>query len=277
MRYLPVLIGMAISGITPDTAHANFHLQYIYDGVDRSSSYLPTLSGGFTSLNDYLFFNIFPMFRTLFIGVATVMFLWYAATMLLQSGEDNTVTEAKEAFEYAIFGAFIISVATLIVDAFGGKASVDLINDTYIKTGLNNAIDYIKALVATSVTLHIVVQGFLLIMTQGDEGKMEEQKKRFLYGILGVAMILLVEPIINAIQTGSNSNILAKETQGIANYLLVFFGALSIIAVIAGGVMMIISTDENLKEKAKKTISGAIIALVVVMSAYSIVNYFLTV
>lgn len=274
MRVLPATLGLLI-GLLPVTAEAFFHLGDINAGVGATASFLPEVSGGTASLNTYLSTAVFPMFRTLFIGVATVMFFWYAGTLLLQSSEENAVTEAKEAFEYAIFGAFVIGVATLIVDAFGGAASSTLVNPAPVQTGLNNAIDYIKAIVAALATLHIVVQGFLLILTQGKEGEVEKQKKRFLYGILGVAMILLVTPIINAIQPGSNSSILATETRGFANYLLVFFGALAVIAIVVGGVMLVISTDENLKEKAKKTISGAVIALVVVMASFAIVDYFL--
>jgi hypothetical protein len=47
------------------------------------------------------------------------------------------------------------------------------------------------------------------------------------------------------------------------------------VAVIVAGVMLLVSVDEGLKDRAKKTISGAIIGIVIILSSFAIVNYFL--
>jgi len=64
------------------------------------------------------------------------------------------------------------------------------------------------------------------------------------------------------------------ELAGIARFLLTIFGALAVIGILAAGVMLIVSVDESLKDKAKKLVIACMIALVIVIASYGIIDTF---
>lgn len=265
--------------ILPQKASAQF-IQAIQQGVSNATTYgIPTGGGGVAGLQAFLIGSVFPMFQTVFLGLALVMLFWYAFQLLLESGEEATVTEAKQAYEYAIFGGAVVAFASLIVASFGvgpGAAGSTLVNPGPITTAIIQVIIYLKAMVSALVTVAIFIQGFRLIALQGAEGEMEKQKKQFFYTLVGVAMILLAEVVITAMQPPAGSGILSAEIAGVASFLLAIFGLMAVIAIVIGGVMLVLSVDESLKDRAKTIIRGAVIAIVVVLASYSLVTYVLT-
>jgi hypothetical protein len=234
---------------------------------------LPCGNGGMAGASMYAITVIAPALRLGFIALGIGMFLYYAVLLLLNSGESNTVDETRGAYEYGIFGAAYVSLASFIVESFNRPDVI--IDPVPVTNALTNIILGIKILLSTIITLHITIQAFRLVLSEVREGEQEKVKKRFLHGLLGVGMILLANPIIEGVQPGANSAVLADETVGAANFLLSIFGALFVLSFIAAGAMLIFSVDEGLKDKAKKAMSNAVIALVVILVSYVIVNFFL--
>lgn len=265
--------------ILPQKASAQF-LKTIQDGVLNATTYdIPIEEDGVAGIQAFLIESIFPMFQTLFLALALIMLFWYALQLLLESGEEATVTEAKQAYEYAIFGGAVVAFASLIVASFGvgpDVAGTALVNPGPISTVIIKIIIYLKVMVSALVTVAIFIQGFRLIALQGAEGEMEKQKKQFFYTLVGVAMILLAEVVITAMQPPAGSGILSAEIAGIANFVLAIFGLMAVIAIVIGGGMLVLSVDESMKDKAKTIIRDAVIAIVVVLASYSLVTYVLT-
>jgi hypothetical protein len=271
---LAILLGVLAA---PVVAEATFHIAGLRAGAN-AAGWVHRDASGIIDLRNFLMNNVFNALRIAFIGIAFFMFFYYAVFLLFEAGEESVVTETKTAYEGAIAGAAIVGIASFIAQSFyvdvGG--GVPIVDTTQIRIGINNIVDFLKAIVAILVSLHITIQGFRLVVLQGqNESELEKQKQRFFYGLIGVAIILLVNPIINAVQPGSNSQILSDEIAGIANYLLVFFGALALFAIVVGGFFLMISIEESYRDKAKKTIFAAVIAVIVVFASYAIVNYFL--
>lgn len=274
MRFLfPLGLGLLLS-LVPFPAYA----------VDPCPvPFLPCGVGvGVAGAAAYIAGTFWPLLRYLFIGVAFGMLFYYALLLLVAGSEEQQITEVKSAYGHAIIGAAIVSLSWIIVDSFGplsagmGVGGGALVDQPQIRTALDNAIGGFKLALATAVAINLTIQGIRLIALQGNESELENQKKRFLYGLLGVAMILLVVPIVNSVAPGSNSGIITGEMVGFANFLLTLFGFLAVVAVIVGGVMIVISAEEGLKDTGKKLIFGSVIALIVVLSSYSIVRFFLT-
>jgi hypothetical protein len=240
---------------------------------------LPCIGGGFQGLQNYIEFNITTAMRTAFIGVALFMFFAYAVRLLLESDQESTIADVKNAYSQAIVGAAVVSLVTLIVDSFGNYANVriGIINPEPLEGGLANIILYIRLMVAISVSAMIAFQGVRLILLQGQESEVEQQKKRFLHSLIGVAVVLLATPIVNAVQPGANSNKIVTEIVGVINFLLEILGVLAVVAMIACGAMLVISADEGMKDRAKKGIATTIITLVIVTCSYLVVHYFVNV
>lgn len=226
--------------------------------------------------------------RVIFGGIAALYFMVYALKLLFESEDENAISEVKSAYGHAVAGAAIVSASSLFVQAFGvvGPDVVtdnarNLITPEPIEYSIGLAIKYIRLALSVAVTAMITFQGVRLILLQGQESELEQQKKRFFHGLIGVAAILLASPIIASVDpvvsAGRGAPILGAEAIGVVNYLLQILGALAVIAIIIAGIMLVVSTKEELKDRAKKIVFGTFVALIVVISAYAIVNFVLSV
>ncbi len=233
---------------------------------------LPCPTGGAAGFVSYMLSVIIPAAQYIFYAIAILFFFYYGIRLMIESEDENTITETKSAYGYAIAGCVMVSFAGLIIDAVTPNTA-DIISIAPVTTGLGNIVTFFKLMLSTAVTVHMVWQGVRLIMLQGQESEMEQQKKRFFNGLLGVAIVLLAEAVITAFVPGSGSSQLANEIVGVINFLLQILGALCILSIIVAGVMLVVSTNEELKDRAKKAIFSTVIALVIVIVSYTVIKF----
>lgn len=235
---------------------------------------LPCASGGAAGAMGIIAGTIIPGLRYIFYGVALAFFFYYAVRLVLESEDESTINETKTAYGYAIAGAVMVSLMDNIISAVGpGFASSTLVNAAPVNDGINNVVFFMRLMVAVAVTGMIVYQGFRMILLQGQESEMEQQKKKFFNSLLGVVIIQLAFAVVNAFFPGSGSSALAVEIVGIINFLLELTGALAVLGFVVAGAMMVLSTDEGLKDRAKKAIFTTIITLVLVLVSFVIVRF----
>ncbi len=210
----------------------------------------------------------------IFYALAILMFFYYGLRLIFESDEDSTIAEVKSAYGYGVAGALIVSVSGLLVQAVGpGFASGTLINEGPITTALSTITLYLRLMVSAAVSAVIVFQGLRLIVFQGDEGEVKQQKTRFFHGLIGVAVVTLGNFIVEGFLPSGGSPVLITQIVGISNYLLQILGALCVLAFLAAGFMLVISTDDGLKDRAKKTMFTTTIAIIVVLCCFVIVNF----
>ncbi len=235
---------------------------------------LPCGSGGAAGVSDFTVALIIPALEYIFLAIAIVMFFFYGVRLMLESEEDSTISETKSAIAYGVSGAVIVSIAGLIVQAVGpGFASGTIVNAGPVTTAFDSIVLFMRLMVSAAVSAVIVYQGFRLIVLQGDEGETEQTKKRFFNGLIGVAVVTLGNFIIEGFLPSSGPTVLTVQIIGIANYLLEIFGALCVLAFLVAGFMLVISTDEGLKDRAKKAMFTTTIAIIVVLCCLVIVNF----
>jgi hypothetical protein len=232
---------------------------------------------GAAGASTYLIQNIFPAARIVFIATAILMFTQYALKLLFDPESSETISSTKLAYGYGIVACAIVGVATFIVEAVGQSARATIVNDAPINTAVGNIILYMRLIVATLVTLFLLIQGIRLIMKQGSEEEFQNAKTQFIHTIMGIALILLANILVSAFLPGSGSVILAAEIVGIINFTLTILGALAVIAIIIAGIMLIFSIDEGLRDRAKKAIFVAVVGLIVAILSYVIVRFFINV
>lgn len=236
---------------------------------------LPCVFGGAQGLNNMATTVLFPSLRILFIGILILFFAMYAFRLLMEGDNPETINETKSAYAYGITGAVIVSICTYLAEGFGRSASQTIVNPMPVVGVVGNIVTYMRMMLGVAVTALIVVQGIRLILLQGEQSEMEAQKKRFFHGLLGVAVVLLADSIIAAVQPGNYSQILNVQIVGIINYILTLLGAMCILAIIVGGLFLVFSVQEGLVDRAKKSIFTAVIALIVVLCSWAIVNFVL--
>lgn len=235
---------------------------------------IPCGSGGAVGAVNYTTSVIVPAMETVFLAIAIAYFFYYAVRLMIESEEDSVISETKSAYGYAIGGSVIVSMSGLIVQAVGpGFASATLINQAPVISGLDSIVFFIRLMVSAAVSATIVYQGFRMILLQGEEGEMSQQKKKFFNGLIGVAVVILGNIIVEGFLPTTGPGVLTTQIIGICNYLLQIFGALCVLAFLYAGAMLLFSVDEGLKDRAKKTMFSTTIALIVVLSCLVIVNF----
>jgi hypothetical protein len=224
--------------------------------------------------------KLFPLAQMVFLAIAMLLFAMYGIRLMLESGEESTISEVKSAYAYGITGAAIVSMATWLVQVVGQPAGafpgtgLTLVN-TGIVSGdiVPNIVGYIRDILGVAVGGVVVYQAIHLILSQGKDEEMEQQKKRFLHALIGVAAILLANIVVTDFIGHTGSSDLALQIAGIVNFLLVILGGLCVLAFIVAGVFLVVSTDEELKERAKKTIFATTVAIIVVLCVFAIITF----
>jgi hypothetical protein len=266
-RLLP-LLGLLL----PSAAYAQIDPCPL-DGV------IPCGAGGAVGVRTFVWTEIIPEFKLLFAGVMLIFFVYYAVRLILESGEESTTSEIKNAYGQAMTGAVFVSVASLFVAAVGNDASMTLINSDPGGPAFaifESLIKYGKYLMGTLVLIFIAFQGVRLVILHGQESEMEKQKQRFFHGLIGVAVVLLASAMVNTV-TGNNAGILGTQGKAIANFLLQIFGFLVVVSFIVSGIFLIFAVNDDLKDRAKKALFASVIGLIVVFASYMIVTYVLSI
>lgn len=273
MRAIAAALGCAAT-LVPNMAMAQIpNVPTSMTACDAVAGFsLPCPSGGAAGFVSYMLSVIIPGAQYIFYAIAIIFFFYYGIRLMLESEDENTITETKSAYGYAIAGCVVVSFAGLIIEAVTPNTA-EIINPTPITTGIGNIVLFFKYMLSTAVTVHMVWQGVRLILLQGQESEMDQQKKRFFNGLLGVAIVLLAEAVITAFTPGNGSSQLAVEIVGIINFLLQILGALCFLAIVVAGVMLVVSTNEEFKDRAQKIIFNTVITLVIVIVSYTVVNF----
>ncbi|ALM09619.1 MAG TPA: hypothetical protein DEB30_04975 [Candidatus Peribacter riflensis] len=221
-------------------------------------------------LASYIDSTILDGARTAFTGLLFGAILYYGIKLLMTPESDNAVTETRQALEYALFGVILMLGAQLIASSFvtGG-----VVQPAGVNTVLETVITFIKAIIAVALLVNITIQGFRMI-TATEEGGVTKARTRFLHGVYGAAIVLLASPIVHMMY-GKSPSAGEIELIGIANYIITIFGLLAVVALIVAGILLIVSVDESFKDRAKKLATASLIAIVVVVSAGALVNFFI--
>ncbi|MDA1209121.1 MAG: hypothetical protein O2904_03785 [bacterium] len=274
---IPVILGLLLPVSVRAGASINFSL---IDDCPLGS----TLSGCGTSNAGAYISNIVTGSNGLiniFIGLIAAMLVFYSVKLLLGSRDENTLTEVKMAYVNALIGAVLVGGAFAFSNTFATGNSTTLV----VQSEFNNRVAivgfFFQVLTASLTVANVSIQGMRLVIAQ-DEGAIDSARKRFFHGMVGTAICLLVLPIVDSFTGGTTvlggpSGTIAPimlEVFGIAQFALTIFGAVAVSGMIIAGVMLVISVDESLKDRAKKLITASIVSFGVVIASYGIISLF---
>ncbi len=209
-----------------------------------------------------------------FIGILAAMLVYYGIRLIMDADNDSTTAEVKSAYGHALVGAILVGAAGLLADTF---ASTTESSATFITPGptigaISNVIVSLKGLVYTALVFNLSYQGIRLVMHQ-DESQAEKAKKQFLYGIIGAMVVILADAVVSAF-VSRDVLIINNQLIGIITFLLTILGALAVLAIFVAGIFLVISLDESLKDRAKKSVLAALVTLAVVILSLSILMIF---
>lgn len=263
MRNALRMLSAAVLGLFPTLAFAQL------GGGRPWCNYVPCgISGGAQGASAYLI-GIGLELVTAFAGLVALYVFITALTMVTESAGEGNATGKKSLLSIGI-GCIVVAMAASIVSGFGlGGGTTDA-----VVFQLENVVVAIRNILYVAVMANIVLQGFRMINSQGDEGQFDKAKQRLKAGFIGVAIVLLAQVIVGTVATGSSTSEIGIEIIGIANYLITLFGALAALAILIGGILLVVSVDESLKDKAKAAVKVAIITLIIVLFSAVIIRFF---
>lgn len=216
-----------------------------------------------------------------FVALMVGMLFYYAVTLITSSinGDESALRDSKSAFAYAIAGAAVASFSVVIVAAFQvGNAASPLPNYSVLQGIFGSIYLFFKVALGVALTANIVLQAFRLITSQGSDELITRARKRLIAGFLGVGVVLLANAFIVSVdpsEQGVTPASAIREIAGVVNFLLTLTGAITLGALIIAGLLLMISVEESLKDKAKQIIRTSLITLLLILTSFVIVNLFI--
>lgn len=251
---LPGTFGAACN---PDAASGNI------DGYIQNLFLQPVGAGG-------------PRMVSIFASLLFFMLVLYGLKLAVSNQQDGAMSEAIQAYTQAAIGAGVVGGAFLLSTAFSATPAV-VADTTVVKDSiLLSAARFLFGTVIFVVTANIVIQGIRMIIAV-NEGNVESARKNFIQSLIGGAMVMIVGPIFNSFSglgAGGGGTVQTLVVQ-IANFLGVIFGVLAVIAFIVAGIMLVVSVNESLRDRARSLMISSIIAIIVVVAALAIVSFLL--
>lgn len=238
---------------------------------------------------DYLATNLLPSLLAqlllAFWGIAAAAVFYYAVRLVIEAQNESAPKDLGNSLIFALVGFAIISLSAAFATAFGGfgAAGVFGINaDTYpdvnplaLEIGIKSVADFIITMSAGIFILIIVITGFKMIASQGEGGNFEKSLKVLVANCIGVVLMLTAWFIVHALIDTSTPGLLIAEMRGLALWMLTLIGYLCVLALIVAGIMLIVSVDESLKDRAKKIVIGTLISLLILVACYTLIIIFI--
>ncbi len=235
------------------------------------------VGGGAAGLSMYVFDRVVTALEIGILAAVIITFFMTAVQMVAFSANESTTSESRQAFIHMITGLAIVGFARWFVIAFSPvETGSALVNPGMVESGFANVVTYFRLIISITLTVNCTLQAFRLITSQGAQDSVDKAKNRLIAGFIGAGLIMMANVIVVAVQPGwGGSSMLAIEIAGIANYLIMILGFLALLSMVLAGVLLIVSIDEGLKEKAKTLIKTSIVGLITVMVSYALVTGFI--
>jgi hypothetical protein len=228
------------------------------------------------------------MFKYL-IGTVAIIIIVASGVRLVTAGKDieQVADKQKENLKYGFLGLIVIMLSDVAVkQVFYGDAGEIYRSEAEVKMAAQRGSDQIQGLynmleyfVGAIAILFIVIAGFRLVTSAGDEEVIKKSKKQVTWAVLGIVLVGLSELVIKDIVFPNQGSQLLNVDRGkeliinMTNFISAFLATLAVGLFMYGGFLYVTDVGKGDNTgNAKKIFMGAIIGLLVAMGAYSLVN-----
>lgn len=245
----------------------------------------PIYEEGVTAVTSPILFLI-DLFRYVISGIAFIIVVVAAIKLIAYSSEEEA-KKAKTTLLAGIAGLLVIQVADPVVkrmffgelgEAFEDPATAELYAQETVSF-IRGIIGFLHIFLGAVAVLVIVLRGFVLITSGGDEEQITKAKKHVLYAVLGLAVVGLSEVVVRGVIFPEAGEALPDVAMGrtilvsITNYISGFVAIASFVVLFYAGYYYVVSGgQEEANEKVKKIVMGAVIGLILALAAFAIVN-----
>lgn len=214
-----------------------------------------------------------------FWGISLLAIFYYGMRMLGDAHKDSALGDMSNSILYAMMGFAVIGSAVVFSDAFTTTGFSGTTQTTVSPSSASVffQFDVIRQFMINLsyfiFFLMVVVSAFKMVVTRGDQAEFDKWRKVIVGACIGAMIMFIANAIVASVASGSPMAIII-EMRGIGLFLLTIVGFACAAALIIAGIMLIVSIDEGLKDRAKKIIYGTLISLVLILCCYVIIVTF---
>jgi hypothetical protein len=249
---------------------------------DAPPDYLQEGVATFTSPVLYLI----DFMRLLVSGIALVVVIYAAVKLTLNPAEDEA-ENAKKTLIWGVVGLVLIQLADTFVKRmfFGetGEAFEDIATATDFAQQsvgqIRGIIGFINIAIGTIAVAVIIIRGFTLIASMGSEDGLTKVKNQILYAVFGLVVVGLSEIIVIGFVFPENGEALPNINVGrkilvdLTNFASGFIALFAFVTLLYSGYRYVVSVgNDEVKEKFKKTAFSAVVAIILALGAFALVN-----
>ena len=238
-------------------------------------------AGGAVALSGFIGSHIVTQALDAFGGIAAAAIFYYAVRMVVTAYQEKSYTDVINSFIYVLLGFIVIALSSAFTNSFlptGGVGTGAVYPDFAGGGRLILGLDSVKGFIITGsagvFTMMVVFAGLRMVTSQGDEAAFGKWAKVLVGNCIGVIVMLIADAIVLGITTPGDPGAIVDELAGIILFILTIIGFASMISLIIAGVLLIVSVDEALRDRAKRTIIGTLVALLVVIASYTLIRTF---
>ncbi|MBD3331151.1 hypothetical protein GF354_06555 [Candidatus Peregrinibacteria bacterium] len=243
---------------------------------------------GVGTLTSPILFAI-DLFRYVISSIALLVVI-YSAIKLISSSQDEEWDKTKRMLIMGIIGFVVVQLANTAVkdvffgeqgDAFEDIASAEIYGEEGTAV-LRGIIGVIQVFLASIAVLVIVIRGFTVILSAGDEESITKAKNHILYAVVGLLVIGISELVIRTFIFPDRGESLPDIEAGrniivmITNFISGFIAIFAFVTLFYGGYKYVVSAgDDEATNLVKRILIAAVIALILAMGAFAAVNTFI--
>lgn len=202
---------------------------------------------------------------------------------------EDEIERGKEYLTWAAIGMVIFSLSWPLKDVLLLQGESFFLHGDQVEATASFASDliyyilqFIRYILGVAAVYFITAAGLKMIFLSESGDVVAQQKKVFIWGLIGLMLFMISPEIIQAIyghRTESGDIVITPDQYqgystitGISEFLLYFIGALALLGIVVASVIYITSGDNDAaKENSKKIIIGSITGIVIAYMSYTIV------
>lgn len=243
------------------------------------------LQPGVGSLTSPVYF-IIDFIRYLVSAIAVLIIIVNAIKLITTENEEEA-GKIKKTLMVGVIGLIVIQLADVVVkkmffgergEAFTDVTTTQLYAEETVKI-TRGIIGFVELLIGAVAVLVIIIRGFVLLTSGGEEEKLTKAKNHIIYAVVGLLIVVLAEVVVRGVIFPAAGTQLPDTEKGkfiivaLTNWISGFVSTISFLMLFYGGYRYVVAgSEEETKGKVSKIILGAVIALVISLGAFAIVN-----
>ncbi len=227
--------------------------------------------------------GVISFVNRIFVAIAIIWFVILGVKFAIAQGEED-IKKYKKQFGWIVLGLAVISVAQYVAfDVFNPVQDILHGNAAEaFKMKANQIKIYFQIVAAGIALIACVLSGYNLIVGGSEAEALTNEKRFFQSFALGIVLIFSAEVIVRVatLQYYKNNGMgtaaqVVSELAGITNFTLTFLGASAVFMLVLASIYYVTSFGDDAQTgKAKKIIGSCIVAIIVILSSYAFINYF---